>query len=640
MAIVFKIKHGETLRRWVVSESMEEEMLPVTLEQLQNKVREIFQLSPETEFVITYVDKENDVITIGDDHDLADAYVVQRLNPLRLEVQILPSGTNASNKARAGNSPANEFNMEGFLKFLFPQETTEALQRFLQQYAAELFDPSMPIATLIMNAQDAFKEFLANAGMPECQRPGSSDKFTHHHPYKHPHDGRCKSMPKDHNHKSSHGDGRCKSMPKENNEALHLGVACDSCGACPIRGPRYKSNKITDFDLCAACFAKHGKEEDYSKIEYPLHHGHYRPPFLRTGFMGPPKCGRGPPFMAPPFMGSPMCGRGPFAGGPCSWKRGRSFGRHNNEDKLDAHFVKDVTIFDGTELTPGTKFTKIWSMRNNGSLPWPRDTQLLHIGGDDLSSQEAVGVEVCRLPESGLACGEEVELSVDLVAPDKAGRYTSYWRLVAPSGQKFGQRVWVTIQVVPQGELSPLLQESMKDEEVNGTKNGPSTIVVPILSTEDLQIRDLSKEDMIVDNSTGLNVRDVATKVTDTVPDLSDEMEGFSLVEKPQEFTDEEMVDNTGKSKMEEELKLQSLESMGFMDRELNSALLAKNDGNMQQTLDDLLASAGWDSAVQDLQEMGFLDQETNVKLLTKYKGSIKAVVKELVQKEKGKAKV
>ncbi|KAH7296841.1 hypothetical protein KP509_26G041200 [Ceratopteris richardii] len=604
----------------------------LTLEQLQNKVRELFQFSPETQFVITYVDKENDVITIGDDNDLADAYVIQRLNPLRLEVQILPSSTSA-NKARAGNSPANEFNMEEFLKFLFPQETTEASQRFLQQYAAELFDPSIPIATLITNAQNAFKEFLANAGMAERQKPGPYNKFTHHHPYKYSHDGCCKSMPKDHNHKPSHGDGRCKSMPKENKEAVHLGVVCDSCGACPIRGPRYKSNKITDFDLCAACFAEHGKEEDYSKMEYPVHNGHYRPPFLRTGFMGPPMGGRGPPFMGPQFMGSPMCGRGPFAGGPCGWKPERSFGRHNNEyKKLDAHFVKDVTIFDGTELAPGTKFTKIWSMCNNGSLPWPQDTQLLHIGGDVLSSQEAVGLE---LPESGLACGEKVELSVDLVAPDKAGRYTSYWRLVAPSGQKFGQRVWVTIQVVPQGEQSPLLQESMKDEEVDGTKNGPSIIVVPILSAEDL-----TKEDMIIDNGTGSGAHDVATKVTKNVPDLSDEMEGFSLVEKPQEFTDEDMVDNAGKSKVEDELKLQSLESMGFMDRELNSAILAKNDGNMQQTLDDLLASAGWGSALQDLQEMGFLDQETNVKLLTKYKGSIKAVVKELVQKEKGKAKV
>ena len=62
--------------------------------------------------------------------------------------------------------------------------------------------------------------------------------------------------------------------------------------------------------------------------------------------------------------------------------------------KLDSRFVKDVTIFDGTELLPRTKFTKIWRMRNSGNLPWPQGTQLTHIGGDTLSSIESVNLEV------------------------------------------------------------------------------------------------------------------------------------------------------------------------------------------------------------------------------------------------------
>lgn len=52
-----------------------------------------------------------------------------------------------------------------------------------------------------------------------------------------------------------------------------------------------------------------------------------------------------------------------------------------------------------------------------------------------------------QLPEHGLAPDEEVEVSVDLVAPEKPGRYVSHWRLVSPAGQKFGHRVWVLIQV-------------------------------------------------------------------------------------------------------------------------------------------------------------------------------------------------
>lgn len=39
--------------------------------------------------------------------------------------------------------------------------------------------------------------------------------------------------------------------------------------------------------------------------------------------------------------------------------------------------------------------------------------------------------------------GEEMDISVPLVAPNAPGRYTAYFRLAGPEGKKFGQRVWV-----------------------------------------------------------------------------------------------------------------------------------------------------------------------------------------------------
>ncbi|KAI5084345.1 hypothetical protein GOP47_0000514 [Adiantum capillus-veneris] len=613
MALVFKVKHGDTLRRWVVSDSISAEMFPVTLEQLQAKVRELFQFPPSAVLAFTYVDKDNDVVMLGDDRDLVDACLVQCLNPLRLEVQVLESKSNGSDRP---NQPADNFNIEGFLKLLLPHATAESL------------DPSLPIATLISKAQDAFKDFLAHAARPEFPKPGPSDKPAHHHPYKHPFgDMHCKSMPN----KGEHTWGKDGSgFP-----VFHLGVQCDECGATPIQGPRYKSNKIPDFDLCSTCFQLKGNEGDYDKMEFPdycspFHDRHYRPPCLRKGLKQ--------------FMGPPMCPRGSFARGPYGWRAERAFGQDEHK-KLDARFMKDVTIFDGTEVAPGTKFTKIWRMCNNGSLAWPQNTQLLHIGGDVLSLQDSVNLE---LPENGLLCGEEMEVSVDLTAPEKAGRYISHWRLISPAGQKFGQRVWVTIHVVPQGEQSPMLQESLKkgEEVKDNVKNDRPTIVeVPIVSMEEAEKEATQytgkKGEMMVEGVARPSARDVTDlKVTELGPeDISQELEGFSLVERPDvEFGDEEMNDNANKENNDQELNLQSLESMGFMDRELNAVLLSKNDGNVQLALDDLLAAAGWDGAFEDLREMGFTDQATNVRLLMKHKGSVKAAVKDLVQKWKQKA--
>merc|ERR1719267_368130 len=53
--------------------------------------------------------------------------------------------------------------------------------------------------------------------------------------------------------------------------------------------------------------------------------------------------------------------------------------------------------------------------------------------------------------------GEEVDVSVDLVAPQEHGRYVGYWRLTGPMGRKkWGQRVWAHIHVVdPHAEPQP-----------------------------------------------------------------------------------------------------------------------------------------------------------------------------------------
>lgn len=42
---------------------------------------------------------------------------------------------------------------------------------------------------------------------------------------------------------------------------------------------------------------------------------------------------------------------------------------------------------------------------------------------------------------------EEVDIAVDFVSPAMPGRYVSYWRLATPSGHKFGQQVWLLIEV-------------------------------------------------------------------------------------------------------------------------------------------------------------------------------------------------
>merc|ERR1719421_2356014 len=113
--------------------------------------------------------------------------------------------------------------------------------------------------------------------------------------------------------------------------------------------------------------------------------------------------------------------------------------------KLAARFVRDVTVFDGTQMAPGTPFTKIWRLKNVGEMPWPPGTRMLFVGGDQMTTEMSV-----PLSRAGAVLpGEEVDVAVEMLAPTELGRYLGYWRLVGPNGRrKFGQRVWCHVQVV------------------------------------------------------------------------------------------------------------------------------------------------------------------------------------------------
>lgn len=98
-----------------------------------------------------------------------------------------------------------------------------------------------------------------------------------------------------------------------------------------------------------------------------------------------------------------------------------------------AGFVADITIPDGTELAPGTIFTKTWSLRNDGSCTWNSNYLLYFFSGNQLD-----GPSSQQLTEDEIYPGYSVEVSLELIAPDEEGNYIGYWALENDSGDTFG----------------------------------------------------------------------------------------------------------------------------------------------------------------------------------------------------------
>jgi hypothetical protein len=106
----------------------------------------------------------------------------------------------------------------------------------------------------------------------------------------------------------------------------------------------------------------------------------------------------------------------------------------------DALWIADISIPDGTQLTAGQDFVKTWKVKNTGSCTWKPGYQIILAYGDRMNGQSTALT-------SEVPANTEVELSVNLRAPDKAGTYNGYWTLRNNNGYNFGQRLSVIITV-------------------------------------------------------------------------------------------------------------------------------------------------------------------------------------------------
>lgn len=97
-------------------------------------------------------------------------------------------------------------------------------------------------------------------------------------------------------------------------------------------------------------------------------------------------------------------------------------------------FVKDVTIPDGTVMSPGASFTKTWELKNTGTCTWNSNYAIVFANKGNILG----GPASKQLTSGTVAPGESVQVSVDMKAPTTPGSYRSEWQLRNASGVVFG----------------------------------------------------------------------------------------------------------------------------------------------------------------------------------------------------------
>ncbi|KAL6077640.1 ZZ type zinc finger domain-containing protein [Balamuthia mandrillaris] len=137
---------------------------------------------------------------------------------------------------------------------------------------------------------------------------------------------------------------------------------------------------------------------------------------------------------------------------------------------LDSSFVKDVTIEDGAQVSVGSKFKKIWRIRNSGSQAWPADCVLKVVHPETMDLLGGGSGQV-RLANA-VPPGQEMDIAVQLVAASKPGRYCCHWRLFH-GDEAFGARIWCDVNVVPLQGSPAGLEVSQPKQQKEQPKEQP-----------------------------------------------------------------------------------------------------------------------------------------------------------------------
>jgi next-to-BRCA1 protein 1 len=586
--IVLKIKFGDDTRRISWEESK------LTFVQLNALIRELFP-NIKVPIAIKYEDDDKDLVTIGTDMELDEAMNlalnVQKTNVLRLFLHVkdtnfssttstkqeVPASLKSEEKPKMASQPQvpnlgdlfGQFTNNPLLGTLLsnPQILT-ALPSLLQMFSQfqnltgqgqsqannnSKSDGLPDLASLFQNLnlntsnlqqgtqglQQFFQQLMNNPAIKDAVPqmlsmfqnvvqtaeqqaknffpPGQTSTST--------------SSTSSSSSSSSCQNNNCSSSTSESD--VHYGVVCDGCQS-DIRGIRYKCSVCNDYDLCQTCESKgiHDPSHILMKIAKPINY-------------------RGCPYNRP-WGRSHGCGQNQPR---CGFKFGKPSPvgvRHL------ARFVCDVTIPDGTVVSPDQKFFKIWKMRNEGSTQWPEDARLIFVGGDKLSALEYV-------PVPAVNPNEEIEIAVDMVAPSKPGRYIGYWRLAQEDGNRFGQRVWIDIVVAAPGNEveqtassfeKPLQTPSRMETEMENVVPEPSPVPVPV------PVEKIPVEPIPVP----VPVEKVPVEPVPVQP------EPVLVPPKPVNPLVEQIL------------------SMGFENQERIEALLAKNNNDVVRTIQDLLS--------------------------------------------------
>ncbi|MFI0448283.1 NBR1-Ig-like domain-containing protein [Actinomadura sp. 6N118] len=99
----------------------------------------------------------------------------------------------------------------------------------------------------------------------------------------------------------------------------------------------------------------------------------------------------------------------------------------NVTPKDDSQFMGDITIQDGTRVKAGSTFTKVWRLRNSGTVHW-KGRKMIRLGSSPCPAPQSV-------PIPPTPPGQLVDISVRVQAAKRPTRCKIFWKMADESGR-------------------------------------------------------------------------------------------------------------------------------------------------------------------------------------------------------------
>jgi hypothetical protein len=141
-----------------------------------------------------------------------------------------------------------------------------------------------------------------------------------------------------------------------------------------------------------------------------------------------------------------------------------------------ADFVADVTYPDGSVIGRSEPFTKVWRLQNIGTCSWTTSYALVFVDGDAMNAAATIPLPGTVSP------GQTIDIPINLISPNRDGRYKGFFKLRNASGVLFGvgsaasTAFWVDVKVSGVSYTAYSFTENYCDAQWN---NGTSLLPCP-----------------------------------------------------------------------------------------------------------------------------------------------------------------